>query len=571
MSRTRHEQVSEVFAAARRLDDARREAYLDEACAGDAALRLEVQALLDEHEATCGVLDTAAVRHKIGAIAADTLTLPRQIGQYRIVRLIGEGGMGAVYEAEQDDPRRRVALKVIRRGVVSRQLLARFRHEAQVLGQLQHPGIAQIYEAGTSEGGDQPYFAMELITGRSLLDEADARGLRTRERLDLIARICDALHHAHQKGVIHRDLKPPNILIDETGQPKVLDFGVARATDADIQTVTVQTDVGELVGTVPYMSPEQASGNPAALDIRSDLYSVGVITFELLGGRLPYDVAGKAIHEAVRVIREEEPSRLSSVNRVFRGDVETIVAKMLEKDKQRRYQSAAELAADIRRYLSDQPIVARPASTIYQIRKFAKRNKAVVTSTVVLFVMLVSALAVVTSALATASRDRDTAQRQATITEAVNDFLNNDLLAAVDPRRTTDRDLTVREVLDAASERIEGKFPGEPLVEASIRLTLGETYIHLSEYDAAEQHLARALQLRRAGNASAIEIADAQLLFGMVLIDLGRFDEAEKELADCVETCRREVGVTDPRTLDGMNNLAAVYYRLKRYEEAEPV
>ncbi len=364
MSRTWHEQVSALFAEARRLAVDRRAAFLEEACGGDAELRAEVEALLVHDQQTHGKLD-AAIDGGAARVLAQELAeagaagfepdivgeMPQRIGKYSVIGLIGAGGMGAVYEAEQQDPRRRVALKVIRRGLVNRRLLSRFRHEAQVLGQLKHPGIAQIHEAGTADegAGGQPYFAMELITGRTLVEDADARGLGIRDRLELIARICDALHHAHQKGVIHRDLKPGNILVEAGGQPKILDFGVARATDADIQTVTVQTDVGELVGTLPYMSPEQASGDPDALDIRSDLYSMGVIMFELLGGRLPYDVKGKLIHEAVRVIREEEPSRLSIVSRVFRGDVETIVAKALEKDKNRRYQSAADLAADIRR------------------------------------------------------------------------------------------------------------------------------------------------------------------------------------------------------------------------------
>ncbi len=249
-----------------------------------------------------------------------------------------------------------------------------------MLAQLEHPGIARIYEAGTSDRGQggQPFFAMELVRGRQLLDYARGEELPTRARLELVARVCDALHHAHQKSVIHRDLKPANIVVDDSGAPKVLDFGVARASDADIQTVTLHTDMGQLVGTVPYMSPEQAAGDPARIDIRSDVYSIGVIAYELLTGRLPYEVQGKMIHEAVRAIREHEPSRMSSIDRSLRGDVETIVAKALAKEPQRRYQSAAELAADIRRFLADEPVVARPSSSFYQLRKFARRNKALV-------------------------------------------------------------------------------------------------------------------------------------------------------------------------------------------------
>ncbi len=391
MSGRAHERIGRIFAEACRRAPAERVAYLDDACRGEPQLREEVEALLAADAASAPALDAAlsegGARFLARALAASGEVEPRsaasqpaRVGRYRVVRVIGEGGMGIVYEAEQDDPRRRVALKVVRPSMVTRGLLRRFRHEAQVLGQLQHPGIAQIYEAGTADTGEggQPFFAMELVAGESLLEYAAARSLGTRERLALVALVCDALHHAHQKGVIHRDLKPANVLVTAAGQPKILDFGVARATDSDLQTVTVQTDAGQLVGTVPYMSPEQTSGDPAAIDIRSDVYAAGVLAYELLTGRLPYDVRGKLIHEAVRVIREEEPSRLSSIDRSLRGDVETILAKALEKDKDRRYQSAVELAADIRRQLADEPIVARPASALYLLRKFARRNKAIV-------------------------------------------------------------------------------------------------------------------------------------------------------------------------------------------------
>jgi non-specific serine/threonine protein kinase/serine/threonine-protein kinase len=267
--------------------------------------------------------------------------LPASVGGYRIVRLLGEGGMGTVYQAEQSNPSRMVALKVIKPGVSSDQLLRRFDQEAEALGRLQHPGIAQIYHAGTADSGlgPQPFFAMEFIQGRPLLDYAGERNLNTRARLELMARICDAVNHAHQRGIIHRDLKPGNILVDESGQPKILDFGVARVSDSDVQA-TRQTDLGQLIGTLAYMSPEQVLGIPQELDIRSNVYALGVILYELLADKLPYLVNGRALHEVVRAIREEDPGLLSSIDRRFRGDVETIVAKALEKEKSRRYASA---------------------------------------------------------------------------------------------------------------------------------------------------------------------------------------------------------------------------------------
>jgi predicted Ser/Thr protein kinase len=377
---------------------------------------------------------------------------PAAIGHYRILRLLGEGGMGSVYEAEQDQPRRTVALKVIKPGLAGPDLLWRFRQESQALARLQHPGIAQIYEAGAEDSGAglQPFFAMEFIRGQPLLHYADEHRLNTRQRLELMAKGCEAVHHAHQRGLIHRDLKPGNILVDEAGQPKILDFGVARVTDSDVEA-TQQTDVGQLVGTLAYMSPEQVLADPLGLDTRSDVYALGVILYQLLAGRLPYHISPK-VHEAARAIQEDDPTPLSSISRSYRGDVETIVAKALEKDKARRYASAADLAADIRRYLQDEPIMARPPSAIYQLEKFARRHKALVTATAVVFVVLVAGIIVSTRQAVLARKAEQTAQ-------AVNDFLQNDLLAQASaanqsgPSTKPDPDLKVRTALGRGTDR----------------------------------------------------------------------------------------------------------------------
>src|SRR5262245_12930932 len=331
------------------------------------------------------------------------------IGRYRILRLIGEGGMGAVYEAEQDHLRRTVALKIIKPGLAGPELLRRFEQESQALGRLQHPGIARIYDAGTADTGfgPQPYFAMEFIHGTNVKDYAGERHLNTRQRLEMVAKIAEAVQHAHQRGLIHRDLKPANILVDETGQPKILDLGVARAIDSDVQA-TSHTDMGQLVGTLAYMSPEQVLADPLEIDTRSDVYALGVLLYQLLAGRLPYSMS-KKLHEVVMTVREEEPQRLSTVNRLYSGDIETIVAKALEKDKTRRYASAAELAADIRRYLKDEPILARPASTAYQLRKFARRNRVLLGGTAVVFAVLVAWAATSTWQAHAARRERDRA------------------------------------------------------------------------------------------------------------------------------------------------------------------
>jgi predicted Ser/Thr protein kinase/tetratricopeptide (TPR) repeat protein len=322
--------------------------------------------------------------------------LPERIGQYKVVEVLGRGGMGVVYRAEQEQPRRQVALKVIRPGAVSADNLRRFEHEVRVLGTLEHPGIARIYEAGTTgaaEGG-QPFFAMELVQGRPLIAYADKHRLGVRQRLGLMVKVCETVQYAHQKGVIHRDLKPENVLVDERGQPKVVDFGVARVTDGDLRATHPGTDTGQLVGTLPYMSPEQVQGDPRSLDTRSDVYALGVLCYELLSGRLPYDLHGKAVLEAARAIAEEEPAPLSSVNKLVDRDLAAVVAKALEKDKARRYQSAEALAADLVRHLEGKPVEARAAGALSKSWKYARRHKVVAGSLLVVVLVLLAATGV---------------------------------------------------------------------------------------------------------------------------------------------------------------------------------
>jgi WD40 repeat protein len=367
--------VKALFLQAADLDADRRGAFLDQACAGDADLRAAVEELLEfdaKAQSSPDFLLSPAAEARAALPSAD---LPTTVGPYRIVRQLGQGGMGSVYEAEQIDPPRAVALKVMRPGLDSPDLRKRFALEARILARLNHAGIARVYDVGATEDG-RLYFAMELIRGLPLHEHVRRHAPDVHSRLELVARVCDAVEHAHQQGVIHRDLKPTNVLVDDAGRPTVLDFGVAHAAGAGALGSTAHTRTGQMIGTLGYMSPEQVAGDPRAVDARTDVYALGVILYELLADRLPYRVDHLPIPEAVRVIREVEPSRLGSVSREFRGEVETIVAKALAKDKTRRYPSAGELGADLRRHLAREPIRARPPSALYHLRQFARRHAA---------------------------------------------------------------------------------------------------------------------------------------------------------------------------------------------------
>ncbi|RJP31581.1 MAG: hypothetical protein C4547_15340 [Phycisphaerales bacterium] len=537
-SSTRYRLVESLYQQVLDLPREQRTEFLDSRCEGDAGIREEVELLLEHYDAAGNSFLGQPV-HELSRLAEPPL--PRRIGRYEIVRLVGEGGMGSVYEAFQENPRRSVAVKLIRSGLPSRDSLRRFEHEADILGRLQHPGIAHIYEAGiadVSNGGGSatrlPFFATEYIQGESLLAYARSRRLNTAQRLELVACICDAVHHAHQKGVIHRDLKPANVLVGASGQPKVLDFGVARVTDSDVQATSVYTDAAQIVGTLPYMSPEQIGGSLGSslgnspgssplgrsplrgeseaiptgvsdspqpgesgpptggqklhLDTRTDVYALGVILYELLAGRTPNDVRGKSIVQAARIITEVRPEPLDTVNKAFRGDLSTIVGKALEKDPERRYASVSDLAADIRRFLRREPIAARPPSAVYQLRMFARRNKTLVGAAVAIVIVLIGATAWTSAALIETRQANERAV-------AINDFLD-DILASANPA-TGRADVQLVEVLREAADEAATRFADHPELEAEVRYTLGRAFQHLSLHDEALVQVGRAHALYR--------------------------------------------------------------------------
>lgn len=387
-----YERCKDIVADALARPADEREAFTRDACDGDDALFAEVVSLLAHSGTVAEVLDESPLRAGTFAGVAEPRDppVPERIGHFRVHRRLATGGMGTVYEAEQENPRRRVALKLLRRDVFSPDLLTRFEREAAILGRLQHPCVAQVFESGVLEtaDGDVPYFSMEYVDGRQLVEHAHAESLSTRARLELFAQVCDGVEHAHERGVIHRDLKPDNVLVDGDGRPKVLDFGVARATRSDDSPQTLLTEHGQIVGTLPYMSPEQIAGESRAADVRSDVYALGVVLFELLSGRRPHELRHASITQAAQILREEEPTRLASLDTAWAGDLDTIVGKALEKDPTRRYASAAELAADVRRHLKHEPIHARPASRMYRARKFVRRHRGLTVGGLVALVAL---------------------------------------------------------------------------------------------------------------------------------------------------------------------------------------
>jgi eukaryotic-like serine/threonine-protein kinase len=618
------------IAALEKGDPAERAAYLDQACAGDQALRKRLDRLLDAVARTGGILDRAPEPLMTGLYQPVTEGPGTRIGPYKLLQQIGEGGFGIVYMAEQMEPvRRKVALKIIKPGMDTKEVNARFESERQALALMDHPNIAKVLDAGATPpspplrkggawGGGRPYFVMELVKGVPITDYCDQNNLSTEGRLALFVTVSHAVQHAHQKGIIHRDLKPSNILVtlhDGIPVPKVIDFGVAKATSQHLTEKTLFTSFGQMIGTPAYMSPEQAEMSGLDIDTRSDIYSLGVLLYELLTGSTPFESkrlrdAGYA--EMQRIIREETPpkpsKRLTSLGdtatvvsshrstdpkrlaALLTGDLDWIVMKSLEKDRNRRYDTPNSFAADVERFLRREAILARPPSKMYQLRKFAERNRAaVLTGSLVAATLLAAAAisawlavrATIAERQARGERDRAVtaeeearnaeakavaekhrADEQSEVAKAVNEFLQKDLLGQVSLIQQArsgiqlDSDIKVRTLLDRAASRIEGKFDRQPVVEAEIRETLASTYNELGEWAEAERNSRRAHELLahilgpEHPNTIQIAVEMAWHIFWQ-----GRENEARKLSEAMLQLRRRVLGDEHPATLSSITQL----------------
>lgn len=513
---------------------------------------------------------------RVAADAAQSLPrslLPDRIGPYRILELLGEGGMGVVYRAEQTEPvHREVALKLVRAEVDSAAAMSRFELERQALAMMDHPNVARLYDAGTTDEG-RPYFVMELVRGVPITEHCRAHDASLRGRVELFLGVCRGVRHAHRRGVIHRDLKPSNILVtEEEGQvvPKVIDFSIAKALEAPGLGTEFRTRTGQVIGTLEYMSPEQAAGRVGAVDTRSDVYALGVVLYELLAGRLPYDIAGQPMHEAVRRIVEEPARPLKGPGSTVSGrpdeDLATIVGKCLEKEPDRRYGSAADLAEDLERYLDSRPIRARPPTAIYQVRKLVGRHRAIFVSIALGVILLLAFSITVTVQLGIQRRERLRAESEARKAKRINSFLQ-EMLAAADPASDGGK-VSIREVLDQAAGRMDKGLEGQPEVSAELHRTLGLTYKALGVGDGAREQLAKSLALRiELYGEDHPETARARLDLAQQLSADGRSAQAEREARRALEVFRHAQG--DPADVaESLNVLADIFYRRGRLEES---
>ncbi len=589
-----------VLNAALELPEPERAAYLDEACAGDAALRRRVEELLRSHEQAGNFLETPPAGLDPTRTVRVNIPLPEKpgdrIGRYKLLQQIGEGGCGVVYMAEQEQPvQRRVALKVIKLGMDTKQVIARFEAERQALALMNHPNIARVLDAGATDTG-RPYFVMELVRGIKITDYCDQNSLSTRERLDLFIQVCHAIQHAHQKGVIHRDIKPSNILVtmdDRAPVPKVIDFGIAKATQGKLTDQTLFTAFEQFIGTPAYMSPEQAEMRVQDIDTRSDIYSLGVLLYELLTGQTPFDaekLLAAGLNEIRRTIREQEPARPSTrlstllvadldmvaghrqvlppkLIHLVRGDLDWIVMKCLEKDRARRYDTANGVAMDIVRHLNCEPVLARPPSRLYEFQKTVRRHKFGFGAAALIGVVLVAAAGISTWQAVRASRAEMAARERLAESEAISKFLT-EVFQSPDPARDG-RTITVAETLNAAATKLETDLASQPARRAKLQATLASTYEALGLYQEAIllQEKVRDYYLAVYGLENTNTL-NAILNLMLSYESAGRRDEALKLREEVLPLYRKILGPEHADTLRAMRGLANSYDSAGRQAEA---
>lgn len=553
-----------VFHAVCDLGGDDREREIERLCAGDEVLKGVVRSLLAADGEPVGALDASPT------IETDE-RIPERIGSFTIHGVLGSGGMGIVYEATQLSPNRRVALKVIHRRSAHEQIKRRFADEADILAKLNHPGIAAIYESGVAEdeGARIPYVAMELVRGESITRYARSQELGVEARVGLLRDVCRAVESAHDQGIVHRDLKPGNVLVDARGRVKVLDFGIAIDLGAEARTQLTQS--GQLMGTLHAMAPEQVDSSRGAVDARTDVHALGLIGYELLTGSHPHDGRESSVYELIRSIRDDEISTLGSHSRALKGDLETIIAKALARDRDRRYADAGKLADDLDRYLSSRPIEARAPSTWYQFRKFSERNPVLVGAVVLVFVVLVVALGVVGNALREAREQRTLAEHDRGVKESVNTFLSEDLFAAANPDFGGDPGITMLDAMLQASEGLAARFEGAPEAEAEIRATMGEQFRLLNRYDLARENLERSVELSVEHRVDPRILVERRIMLTKLYSDLNELDLG-LELGWTTMREFDETGIDDPEMqVDTRVSLASILYHMGRVEECAPL
>lgn len=583
--RLRHTRAGEVFKEVCDLPEAERSHAIDAACAGDDALAEAVRSLFEFDGTTGDALSEQRLdpRERFSAVLQQLESdapPPPVVGRYRLVRRIGVGGMGEVHEAQQESPSRTVALKLLTGDPHARQLVRRFVREGQIQGQLSHPGIAAVYEAGihTEAGRSLPYLAMEFVDGVPITVHFSTVGHTIRQRIEAMLEVCNAVSHAHQRGVIHRDLKPDNILVvrsDSAPRVKVLDFGVAKSLGSQSIAASMRTEAGLIVGTIAYMSPEQFRGGGTDVDTRSDIYALGLILYELLAGQPAHETKGLTLPEAARRVTEVDPPRLGAIVPTARGDLETIVSKAMDRDRARRYASVSELDEDLRRFLRNEPVLARPSSPCYLFRKFAARNRALVSVSALALAALIAGIVGTTLQTRAAVLARDESLRQAEraahksrIADAVAESLRQVFYLAA-PNQAKGSEPTLRESIAKVDGLFGEGYDGPPEAEAIVRNVAGIVHRNFGEFDKAREQFEKSLAIRRRVLApGSTEIADSLQNIATLLSMSGRPAEALPVLSEALEIQRRTLGEHDPAVLRSMFNLARAELRLGHNETA---